>query len=109
MINTLKNAHNSDMSEQMTTLNPTIDATKVFLISGQEAVVKVGDRRGVSPAATQRVVIAADAEAAMRKLAEKEPGFKSLGIASLFDYESTVQRLHAVISGESTEWVLHAE
>lgn len=93
----------------MTTLNTTIDAAKVFLISGQESVAKVGDRRGVSPAATQRVVIADDAEAALLKLADIEPGFKSLGIASLKDYESTVQRLHAVISGDSTEWVLHAE
>ena len=84
-----------------------VDPTTVFLISGQELEDKVGGRRGPSSTTTQRVVIAPDASEAMRKLAELEPDFKRLGIASLSDYEAAVKSLRAVVRGTSTEWVLY--
>lgn len=84
-----------------------IDPAKVFLISGQETVDKVGGRRGLSPAPTQRVVIADDANVAQSKIADLEPEFQILGITALVEYESVVQRLRAVVSGASHEWVVH--
>lgn len=87
--------------------NSDFDPKTVFLISGQEAVNKVGNRRGSSPSITQRVVIAGDAGQAMRKLSQKEPEFKSLGVASLEDYETTAQRIRAALSGANTEWTVY--
>lgn len=84
-----------------------LDPAKVFLISGQEAVAKVGNRRGLSPAPTQRVVIAEDSELALSKMAELEPEFKILGVTSLAEYEEVVQRLRTVVRGLSDEWVVH--
>lgn len=86
-----------------------IDPAKVFLVSGQEAVDKVGNRRGLSPAPTQRVVIAADSDAVLSKMAELEPEFKILGVTSLVEYESVVKQLRAVASGLSDQWSVHEE
>lgn len=81
-----------------------IDAGKVFLVSGQMLEQKVGGREGISPMVTQRVVVAEDAAAAVRRLAEAEPAFKPLGHASLADYEVAARRLRAVAEGRSSEW-----
>lgn len=86
-----------------------IDPAKVFLVSGQETVEKVGNRRGLSPAPKQRVVIAADSDAVLSKMAELEPDFKILGVTSLVEYEAVVKQLRAVASGLSDQWSVHEE
>lgn len=81
-----------------------IDTGKVFLVSGQMVEQKVGGREGISPVVTQRVVVAEDAAAAVRRLAEAEPTFKPLGQVSLAEYEDAARRLRAVAEGRSSEW-----
>lgn len=98
------------MSEFITQLDGNqIDPAKVFLVSGQETVDKVGNRRGLSPAPTQRVVLATDSDAVSSTMAKLEPDFKILGITSLVEYEAVVDRLRSIVSGTSEEWVIHRE
>jgi hypothetical protein len=83
-----------------------IDPNRVFLVSGQMVERKVGGREGVGAAVVQRVVHADDAAAAYRALAEQDPAFQPLGVASLFDYEDAARRVRACIDGQSDEWPL---
>lgn len=80
-----------------------INKDQVHLVQGQ---VK-GEVNGVLqllPGIVQRVVIAADDVSAFAALKESEPGFASLGSATLQDYEATAARLRAVVRGEDTGW-----
>lgn len=76
----------------------------VFLFSGQTVEQKVGGREGTSPEVLQRVVVAEDIVSAAQLLAQKEPAFRTLGVASLADYEDTARRLRDVAEGTSNEW-----
>ena len=86
-----------------------VDPRTVFLFSGQTVEQKVGSREGISSVVTQYVVIAKDAIEAEGLLVKEAPEFRSLGSASLADYEDAVIRLRAVAEGRSTEWPMLTE
>lgn len=81
-----------------------MDPRTVFLFSGQTVEQKVGGREGISPVVAQRVVVAQDAVEAAKRLAQEEPAFRTLGFASLADYEDIARRLRDVAEGRSSEW-----
>lgn len=85
------------------TVSP-IDPRTVFLFSGQTVEQKVGGREGISPEVLKRVVVAEDIVSAAQLLVQQEPAFRTLGVASLADYEDTARRLRDVAEGSSNEW-----
>lgn len=87
-----------------TSFDSALDPRTVYLVSGRVVERKVGGRVGLSSSLSQRVVFAQDVLAARALLAELEPAFQPIGLATLFDYEDAARRLRAVAEGRSDEW-----
>lgn len=77
-----------------------VKKTDIFLFSGQ---VQKEDGSSVPE---QRVVVAKSDELAIKAINESDPMFRTVGYATLADYEKCVSDLRAVATGSTKKWKL---
>ncbi len=83
-----------------------VDAKHVFLVSGQRLVRGAGTDATLTPGIDQHVVIAPNLQEACALLAAQYPDFRTLGSATLDDYEQAVSKIKATLKGKDTGWGL---
>lgn len=83
-------------------------AEEVFLISGQEEIIRAGVSR-LSPVIEQRIVIAKDIVEAYAILYKSDPVFRPVGNASLASLEEAAKNIRDTIvsNGHKPGWKLH--